>query len=271
MKKKIIIGSSIFLILLVAFVCVSLAPRNTKSLDQEVVFWTLQMNDFTPYMTDIITKFEYENPDIKIKWIDAETVTYESANKILSDCDGILIPGGFGDRGIEGMVCAANYARINNIPYLGICLGMQIAVIEFARNVLKMKNANSTEFDKFTSYPVIDLMIDQYGNIPLGGTMRLGAYPCKIKPNTMMELSYGKLNISERHRHRYEFNNKYKEKFIYKGMIIGGTSPDEQLVEAVEISNNDFFVGVQYHPEFKSRPNRANPIIKGFIKATVNK
>lgn len=116
--------------------------------------------------------------------------------------------------------------------------------------------ANSTEFDKFTLYPVIDLMIDQYGNIPLGGTMRLGAYPCKIKPNTIMELSYGKLNISERHRHRYEFNNKYKEKFIDKGMIIGGTSPDEKLVEAVEIPNNDFFVGVQYHPEFKSRQNR---------------
>ena len=250
--------------------------ERVKNIDKTVTIGLvgkyIKLHDAYLSVVEALSHAGYENgANIKIKWIDAETVTYESANKILSDCDGILIPGGFGDRGIEGMVCAANYARINNIPYLGICLGMQIAVIEFARNVLKMKNANSTEFDKFTSYPVIDLMIDQYGNIPLGGTMRLGAYPCKIKPNTMMELSYGKLNISERHRHRYEFNNKYKEKFIYKGMIIGGTSPDEQLVEAVEISNNDFFVGVQYHPEFKSRPNRANPIIKGFIKATVNK
>ena len=134
-----------------------------------------------------------------------------------------------------------------------------------------MENATSTEFDKFTNYPVIDLMIDQYGNIPLGGTMRLGAYPCKIKANTIMANSYGNLNISERHRHRYEFNNKYRKEFISAGMIIGGTSPDETLVEAVEIPDNDFFVGVQYHPEFKSRPNRANPIIKGFIKSAVNK
>ena len=250
--------------------------ERVKNIDKTVTIGLvgkyIKLHDAYLSVVEALSHAGYENgANIKIKWVDAESVNYKSANKILSDCDGILIPGGFGDRGIEGMICAANYARLNNIPYLGICLGMQIAVIEFARNVLKMTNANSTEFDKFTLYPVIDLMIDQYGNIPLGGTMRLGAYPCKIKPNTIMELSYGKLNISERHRHRYEFNNKYKEKFIDKGMIIGGTSPDEKLVEAVEIPNNDFFVGVQYHPEFKSRPNRANPIIKGFIKATVNK
>ena len=232
----------------------------------------IKLHDAYLSVVEALSHAGYENgANVKVKWIDAETVTYNTAEKILKDCDGILVPGGFGDRGIEGMICAANYARLNNIPYLGICLGMQIAVIEFARNVLKMENATSTEFDKFTNYPVIDLMIDQYGNIPLGGTMRLGAYPCKIKANTIMANSYGNLNISERHRHRYEFNNKYRKEFISAGMIIGGTSPDETLVEAVEIPDNDFFVGVQYHPEFKSRPNRANPIIKGFIKSAVNK
>ena len=209
--------------------------------------------------------------NVEIKWVNAVDVTEENSKELLGDVDGILVPGGFGDRGIEGMICAANYARINNIPYLGICLGMQIAVIEFARNVLGFNSATSTEFNKFTKHPVIDLMIDQYGNIALGGTMRLGAYPCKIKEGTILAKSHGKLNISERHRHRYEFNNKYKNDFINAGMIIGGTSPDETLVEAIEIPKNNFFVGVQYHPEFKSRPNRANPIIKGFIKATVNK
>ena len=232
----------------------------------------IKLHDAYLSVVEALSHAGYENgANVKIKWIDAETVTYNTAKEILEDCDGILVPGGFGDRGIEGMICAVNYARVNNIPYLGICLGMQIAVIEFARNVLGMKKATSTEFDKFTPYPVIALMIDQYGNIPLGGTMRLGAYPCKIKKDTMMEMCYRSLNISERHRHRYEFNNKYKDDFINKGMIIGGTSPDETLVEAVEIPENDFFVGVQYHPEFKSRPNRANPIIKGFIRATVNK
>lgn len=232
----------------------------------------IKLHDAYLSVVEALSHAGYENgANIKIKWIDAENVTYNSSEEILKDCDGILVPGGFGSRGIEGMICAANYARVNNVPYLGICLGMQIAVIEFARNVLGLKNANSTEFDKFAKYPVIDLMIDQYGNIPLGGTMRLGAYPCKIKTGTIMERAYGKLNISERHRHRYEFNNKYRKDFINAGMIIGGTSPDETLVESVEISDNNFFVGVQYHPEFKSRPNRSNPIIKAFINASVKK
>lgn len=232
----------------------------------------IKLHDAYLSVVEALSHAGYENgANINVKWIDAESVTYTSAKEILKGCDGILVPGGFGDRGVEGMICAANYARVNNVPYLGICLGMQIAVIEFARNVLGFNNATSTEFDKFSKYPVIDLMIDQYGNIPLGGTMRLGTYPCKIKEGTMMERSYGKLNISERHRHRYEFNNKYRKDFINSGMVIGGTSPDENLVEGVEVPNNDFFVGVQYHPEFKSRPNRANPIIKSFIKATVKK
>ena len=211
----------------------------------------------------------YENSAvIDIKWVDAEGVNKDTVDSILRDCQGILVPGGFGDRGIEGMICAANYARVNNIPYLGICLGMQIAVIEYARYVLNMENANSTEFDLETKYPVIALMPDQFGNI-MGGTMRLGAYPCKVKEGSMMHKCYGNLNISERHRHRYEFNNDFRKQMIENGLTISGTSPDEKLVEAVEVSGNKFHVGVQYHPEFKSRPNRANPIFKGFVKASV--
>lgn len=201
----------------------------------------IKLHDAYLSIVESLSHAGYENgSNIKVKWIDAESVTYNSTDEILNDCDGILVPGGFGDRGIEGMICAANYARVNNVPYLGICLGMQIVVIEFARNVLGLNNATSTEFDKFTKYPVIDLMIDQYGNIQLGGTMRLGAYPCKIKPVTIMEKSYSQLNISERHRHRYEFNNKYRVEFINSGMIIGGTFPDDTLVESVEIPKNDF-------------------------------
>ena len=231
----------------------------------------IKLHDAYLSVVEALSHAGYENgAKVEIKWVDAENINYDTAEEILKDCDGILVPGGFGDRGIEGMVCACNYARVNNIPYLGICLGMQIAVIEFARNVLGMKGATSTEFNRFTKYPVIDLMIDQYGNIPLGGTMRLGAYPCKIKEGTLLEKCYNARNISERHRHRYEFNNKYRESFINGGMIIGGTSPNDKLVESVEIPANKFFIGVQYHPEFKSRPNRANPIIKGFIEAAVS-
>ena len=242
-----------------------------KSVKIALVGKYIKLHDAYLSVVEALSHAGYENgAKIDIKWIDAESVTYQSADEILKDCDGILVPGGFGDRGIEGMICAANYARINNIPYLGICLGMQIAVIEYARNVLGMKDATSTEFDPHVKYPVIDLMIDQYGNIPLGGTMRLGAYPCKIKENTMMKECYGETNISERHRHRYEFNNKYRKQFVEGGLLLSGTSPDDKLVEAVEVPKNKFHVAVQYHPEFKSRPNRANPIFKGFIKATVN-
>ena len=215
-----------------------------KTVNIAIVGKYIKLHDAYLSVVEALYHAGYENEaNINIKWIDAESITYNSAEEILKDCDG------FGDRGIEGMIYAANYARINNIPYLGICLGMQIAVIEFARNVLGFNSANSTEFNRFTKHPVIDLMIDQYGNIALGGTMRLGAYPCKIKEGTILAKSYGKLNISERHRHRYEFNNKYINDFINAGMIVGGTSPDEALVEAVEIPKNNFFVGVQYHPE----------------------
>jgi CTP synthase len=207
---------------------------------------------------------------IDIKWIDSKIVTEYTLTELLSDCAGILVPGGFGNRGIEGKVMAAKFARENNIPYLGICLGMQAAVIEFARNVLDMKDANSSEFSKDSNYLVIDLMEEQQGIVTKGGTMRLGAYPCKIKENTLMHRAYGKLEIAERHRHRYEFNNKFRGNFECSKMIISGTSPNGMLVEAVEIPENTFFAGVQYHPEFKSRPNRAHPLFKKFVKSALN-
>ena len=211
----------------------------------------------------------YENGnEIDIKWIEAEDITAETEDEILGDVDGILVPGGFGDRGIEGKIRAAGYARKNNIPYLGICLGMQVAAIEFARNVLGYEDANSGEFDEASPHKVIDFMPDQYGDIPKGGTMRLGAYPCVIKEGSLLEEIYGEKEISERHRHRYEFNNDYREQFEEAGMQIAGTSPDGSLVEQVTIPSNDFFVAVQYHPEFKSRPNKAHPLFREFVKAS---
>ncbi|NLD10959.1 MAG: CTP synthase, partial [Clostridiales bacterium] len=212
----------------------------------------------------------YENSaHVDIKWIEAEDVTAKTVDDLLKDVDGVLVPGGFGDRGIEGKILAAGYARQHDVPYLGICLGMQIAVIEFARNVLGLKDASSGEFDEDSGHKVIDLMPDQQGNIPLGGTMRLGAYPCRIKDGTLMKRAYGREEIAERHRHRYEFNNDYRDAVTEKGMAISGTSPDGRLVEAVEIPDRKFFVAVQYHPEFKSRPNNAHPLFREFIKAAV--
>lgn len=207
---------------------------------------------------------------VNIQWVEAEDLTSANYEALLKDADGILVPGGFGDRGIEGKILAAKYARENNVPYLGICLGMQIAVIEYARNVLGYKDANSSEF-KSGEHSVIDLMPDQQGNIPKGGTMRLGLYPCKISKGSLMEKAYGADFIEERHRHRYEFNNIFKEEFIKAGLNIVGTSPDGRLVEAVENPKCNFFVGVQYHPEFKSRPNKAHPLFRDFIKASVER
>ncbi len=208
---------------------------------------------------------------VDIRWVEAEEVTDATADKLLGGAKGILVPGGFGDRGIEGKIAAARYARKHDIPYLGICLGMQTAVIEFARDELGLKRANSSEFDPDSPDKVIDLMPDQVGNLPKGGTMRLGAYPCRIKRDSLMMRLYGKEEISERHRHRYEFNNAYRTRFEEKGMRIVGTSPDDRLVEAVEIPAQKFFVGVQFHPELKSRPNRAHPLFRGFIEAALEK
>ena len=213
----------------------------------------------------------YENNcTVQIQWVEAEDITAETENAILGDADGILVPGGFGDRGIEGKIRAAGYAREHNIPYLGICLGMQVAAIEFARNVLGIADANSGEFNEECPEKIIDFMPDQYGDIPKGGTMRLGAYPCRILEGSLLEKVYGQKEISERHRHRYEFNNKYREDFAKAGMIIAGTSPDGRLVESVTIPKNDFFIGVQYHPEFKSRPNRAHPLFREFISSAAS-
>ena len=209
----------------------------------------------------------YHNTHICIHWIDSEEITAENVEEMLSGLDGILVPGGFGSRGIEGMILAAKYARENEIPYFGICLGMQIAVIEYARNVLGIKDANSGEFDELCKHKVIDFMPGQSDDIDKGGTLRLGAYPCNIKPDTTMEQCYGSTNISERHRHRYEFNNEYREAFEKAGLTLSGTSPDGRLVETVELTDRPFHVGVQYHPEFKSRPNKAHPLFKGFVGA----
>ena len=207
---------------------------------------------------------------VQIKWIDSETITAENVAETLAGCDGLLVPGGFGNRGIEGKIATAHYARTNNVPYLGICLGMQIAVIEFARYVCGLTDANSGEFDENSNNKVIDFMPDQNAEINKGGTLRLGAYPCKIVSGTKMEECYKASEISERHRHRYEFNNDYRDMMTQKGLVISGTSPDGHIVETVEIPENKFYVGVQFHPEFKSRPNKAHPLFMGLIRAALD-
>ena len=205
---------------------------------------------------------------VDIDWVDSEEINDSTVDKLLSGSDGVILPGGFGQRGIEGMVCAANFCRVRNIPYFGICLGMQIAVISYARNVLHYADANSGEFAPESQHCVIDLMESQHGVSKKGGTMRLGAYPCQIRPGTRMAEAYQQEQISERHRHRYEFNNQFREEIEQAGMTISGTSPSGELVETVEIPGHPFYVGVQFHPEFKSRPNRAHPLFKAFIAAS---
>lgn len=213
----------------------------------------------------------YHSVHINIHWIDSEEIRPETAESILSGLDGIIVPGGFGGRGIEGMILAVRYAREKDVPYFGICLGMQIAVIEYARNVAALKDANSGEFEEQCAHKVIDFMPGQSDEIDKGGTLRLGAYPCSIVLGTTMERCYGASQISERHRHRYEFNNEYRKLLQDSGLTLSGISPDGRLVETVELSDRRFFVGVQYHPEFKSRPNRPHPLFQGFIEAAVRR
>ena len=208
---------------------------------------------------------------IKIKWIDSETVTEENVGEILADCSGVIVPGGFGNRGIEGKIATADYCRKENLPYLGICLGMQIAVIAFARSVAGLRDANSGEFDPASTHKVIDFLPDQNDEVAKGGTLRLGAYPCKVATDTQMYRCYGKTEISERHRHRYEFNNTYRTILQDAGLVVSGTSPDGYIVETVEIPQNDFYIGVQFHPEFKSRPNRAHPLFLGLVGAALRR
>ena len=204
-----------------------------------------------------------------IKWVDSEELTAENINDVLGDCAGILVPGGFGDRGIEGMILAARYAREKDIPYLGICLGMQIAVIEFARNVVGWADANSAEFTSSSLHPVIDLMPEQQGITAKGGTMRLGQYPCALNKGSKAYALYGEETIYERHRHRYELNNDFREELCEKGLRLAGLSPDGRLVEVVENPANRWFVAAQFHPEFKSRPNKPQPLFYGFVKAAL--
>lgn len=212
----------------------------------------------------------YENnAQVNIHWIDSEQITPDNCAEKLAGLHGIIVPGGFGNRGIEGMITAAKYARENHIPYFGICLGMQIAVIEFARNVAGIADANSGEFDELCANKVIDFMPGQSDDIDKGGTLRLGAYPCVIREGTVLAKCYGTTEISERHRHRYEFNNDYRDRLFSLGLVPAGMSPDGRLVETVELSDRDFYVGVQYHPEFKSRPNRPHPLFKGFVGAAI--
>jgi len=206
---------------------------------------------------------------VDIQWIDSENLMGQNATDVLRGVDGIIIPGGFGDRGIEGKIAACRYARENDIPYLGICLGMQVAVIEYARNVCGLDGANSSEFDELSPHRVIDFMAGQTGMIGSGGTMRLGAYPCKAAQGSLLGNLYGWVDISERHRHRFEVNDNYREILRQNGLTICGTSPDNSLVEAIELQDKRFFIGVQFHPEFKSRPNRPHPLFVGLLKAAL--
>ena len=209
---------------------------------------------------------------VDIKWVDSESLEKEpNLEPVFRDVHGILVPGGFGVRGVEGKISAIKYARENKIPYLGLCLGMQCAVIEFARHVCNLKDANSTEFNQKTKFPVIDLMEEQKKIMDMGGTMRLGAYPCKITKDTLLYKAYKENMIKERHRHRYEFNNMYKFQFQKAGMVFSGVYPDRDLVEVIELKDHPWFLATQFHPEFKSRPNRAHPLFRDFIAAAVNR
>ncbi len=209
--------------------------------------------------------------EVEIKWIEADDVTECTAGGILADVDGILVPGGFGSRGIEGKIQAARYARENNVPYFGICLGMQIAIVEYARNVLGWPDAHSAEFEPLSTHPVIDLMPEQKDVDLLGGTMRLGQYPCVVNEKSKAFEVYHDSLIHERHRHRYEVNNDYRDALTEDGMLISGTSPDNRIVEMIELPEHPWFVGCQFHPEFKSRPNRPHPLFAGFVHAALTK
>ena len=220
------------------------------------------------------------NCNVNLVFVDSEKIEDGTCSEMLANVDGVLVPGGFGTRGIEGKICSANYARVNKIPFFGICLGMQIAVIEFARNVAGLAQANSSEFDELTPDPVFYLMLEWYDkktgstqrrdeSSDKGATMRLGAYPCRLTKDTFAHKAYGTENISERHRHRYEFNNDFKEALVEKGMVVSGTSPTGDLVEIIEIKEHPWFLGCQFHPEFKSRPMDPHPLFRDFIKAAL--
>ena len=209
------------------------------------------------------------NSKVKIDWIQSEDITEENVHEYLKEADGILVPGGFGDRGVEGKITTIKYARENKIPFFGICLGMQLAAVEFARNVCGLTGAHSSELDPNTPYPIINLLPDQENVVEMGGTLRLGSYPCTLTEGSQAHKEYGEINITERHRHRYEFNNFYRERLTNKGLVLSGVSPDGRLVEIVELPEHPWFVAGQFHPEFKSRPEKAHPLFAGFIRASL--
>ena len=211
----------------------------------------------------------FSHTTVNIKWIDSETVTAENAEELLGDVDGILVPGGFGDRGIEGKIEAIHYARTHKVPFLGLCLGMQLSIVEFARNVVGYRDAHSMELNPQTTHPVIHIMPDQIGIEDIGGTLRLGAYPCVLDKESKAYKLYGTEEISERHRHRYEVNNDYRDVLEKNGMMLSGLSPDKRIVEMIEIPEHPWFIATQAHPELKSRPNRPHPLFKGFVEASL--
>ena len=229
----------------------------------------VSLHDAYLSVVEALTHGGIEN-DVKvdIQWVDSELLTPDNVAQTLSGCGGIIVPGGFGDRGVEGMITAVQYARENAVPFFGICLGMQMAVVEFARHGAGLTDAHSSEFSQTTAHPVIALMPDQVGVTAKGGTMRLGAYPCQVTgEDTFTYRAYGSLELSERHRHRYEFNNDYRPALTAKGLRLAGLSPDGRLVEIVELPGHPWFVGVQFHPELKSRPNKAHPLFRDFVAA----
>jgi CTP synthase len=209
--------------------------------------------------------------EVEIEWIHSSDLTKGKRWEAVHEADGILVPGGFGERGIEGKIKAIRYARENKIPYLGLCLGMQLMVVELARSIYGDDQANSTEFDQSTPHPVIDLMPDQRGIVDMGGTMRLGLYPCELQPGTKAAQAYSAASVRERHRHRFELNNAYREVLSQAGMIFSGISPDNRLVEIAEMSDHPYMVATQFHPEFLSRPNRPHPLFAGFLQAAIEK
>lgn len=244
--------------------------NRTKKVTIGLVGKYVQLHDAYLSVAEALQHAGYElGSYVNIKWIDSESISKENVDDILGGCNGVIVPGGFGSRGIEGMIASADYCREHNLPYLGICLGMQIAVIAFARSVCGFKDANSGEFDENSAHKVIDFLPDQNESVNKGGTLRLGAYPCKIKKGTQMYKCYKAEEISERHRHRYEFNNDFRSALEDSGLTLSGTSPDGNIIETVEYDKNNFYVGVQFHPEFKSRPNKAHPLFLGLVAAAL--
>ena len=247
--------------------------RQAKHLDRKVTIGLVgkyvRLHDAYLSVAEALAHAGYSlGAKVKIRWIDSETIDADNVRAKLKDCSGIIVPGGFGSRGIEGMITTAEYCRTNNVPYLGICLGMQVAVIEFARHVCGLNRANSREFDENSPDRVIDFLPDQNDSVQKGGTLRLGGYDCMLREHTKIREQYGTEMIRERHRHRYEFNNDYREILSRGGLILSGTSPDGYIVETVE-TDNDYFIGVQFHPEFRSRPNKPHPLFTGLVSSAL--